>query len=113
MQNAIWKKRKFEEGKAMGKNSRNNLRKRVLAKTGGKCACCGINLQTTDCNSYDYCTIDHIQSRRLGGKSTFENYQPLCKRCNKLKGHYDFDEWINSIIEIGEYLCYRRAIGKL
>jgi hypothetical protein len=31
-------------------------------------------------------TVDHIIPKALGGRNTLENMQPMCSRCNSLKG---------------------------
>lgn len=32
-------------------------------------------------------TKDHILPRKLGGRDILDNYQPMCEKCNKSKGH--------------------------
>lgn len=34
-------------------------------------------------------TVDHITPRSKGGGNTLENLQPMCTRCNNIKGNID------------------------
>ena len=60
-----------------------SLRYQVLAAGGQRCALCGI---TMDKRPLD---VDHIIPRSKGGKTTFENLQVLCSKCNRSKGAAD------------------------
>jgi len=70
------------------------IRKEVIAKYGGKCACCGESI-------LEFLTIDHINGRERGDRKTGihcyyflkkenypEGYQVLCWNCNSAKGLY-------------------------
>lgn len=37
--------------------------------------------------------IDHVLPRTLGGTDTVDNFQLLCRRCNRRKGHIHPDQW--------------------
>lgn len=58
----------------------NKMRFSIYKRDGYKCCYCG---RTEDS---DYLEIDHIKPIAKGGKSTYDNLQTLCRRCNKLKG---------------------------
>ena len=71
--NAIWGAIcRVERGKVS-----NKLRFAIYKRDGYKCRKCG----STQCLE-----IDHIVPISKGGKSTYNNLQTLCKRCNKEKG---------------------------
>lgn len=52
-----------------------HLRLVVLQRDQGRCQQCGKPGNE----------VDHIQSVRLGGKTTLDNLQTLCKRCHSAK----------------------------
>ena len=58
----------------------NKLRFAVYERDGYRCRRCGI--RDTGANL----EIDHIKPIAKGGKSTYDNLQTLCKRCNREKG---------------------------
>ena len=58
-----------------------DVRKEVLAKSHGKCACCNTQLNTKTM------TIDHIIPISRGGSNNKENLIGLCKTCNELKSN--------------------------
>ena len=62
----------------MGTNSKRNKRKRVAARDGAWCQCCG---------STENLTIDHVIPRSLGGPNKNRNIQLLCCWCNMLKAN--------------------------
>ncbi|WP_241667342.1 HIT domain-containing protein [Pseudodesulfovibrio senegalensis] len=55
----------------------------AMKESGGRCALCGA---TKDERPLD---LDHIIPRSKGGKSTKDNLQVLCSRCNRTKGNKD------------------------
>ena len=56
----------------------NKIRFAVYARDGHRCRECG--------SSYDL-EVDHIFPISKGGKSTFDNLQTLCHRCNSMKSN--------------------------
>ena len=53
------------------------VREAIYKRDGYKCLACG-----TD----KYLTLDHIVPRSMGGPNNYDNYQTLCKDCNRKKG---------------------------
>ncbi len=58
------------------------LRLEVYERDGFKCVTCGVQKNLT---------LDHIKPEILGGPSTIENLQTMCKSCNSSKGT-EYDE---------------------
>ncbi|MBO7187136.1 MAG: HNH endonuclease [Clostridia bacterium] len=58
----------------------NKMRFAIYKRDGYRCCNCG-KTQEVECLE-----IDHIKPISKGGKSTYDNLQTLCKRCNKIKG---------------------------
>lgn len=58
----------------------NKMRFSIYKRDGYRCRICGRT------QSSDYLEIDHIKPISKGGKSTYDNLQTLCRRCNKEKG---------------------------
>ena len=56
----------------------NKMRFAIYKRDGYRCRCCGRRTKDLE--------IDHIVPISKGGKSTYDNLQTLCRRCNKLKG---------------------------
>ncbi len=63
----------------------NKMRFAIYKRDNYKCCICGRN------ENYDYLEIDHIKPIAKGGKSTYDNLQTLCRRCNKNKGDSYFN----------------------
>ena len=58
----------------------NKMRFSVYKRDGYRCRICGRSERS------DYLEIDHIKPIAKGGKTTYDNLQTLCRRCNKEKG---------------------------
>lgn len=58
----------------------NRMRFSIYKRDGYRCRKCGRS------DLFDYLEIDHIMPIAKGGKTTYNNLQTLCKRCNKEKG---------------------------
>ncbi len=58
----------------------NKMRFAIYARDGYRCKKCGKK------HDGDNLEIDHIYPIAKGGKSTYDNLQTLCRRCNKNKG---------------------------
>ena len=58
----------------------NKMRFAIYQRDGYMCKICGRTEMS------DYLEIDHIKPIAKGGKSTYDNLQTLCRRCNKHKG---------------------------
>ncbi|MBO6262707.1 MAG: HNH endonuclease [Clostridia bacterium] len=59
----------------------NKMRFSIYKRDGYRCRLCG-----TRGSAYNELEIDHIKPIAKGGKSTYDNLQTLCKRCNVEKG---------------------------
>lgn len=80
LDNEIWNAIcRVERGKVT-----NRLRFAIYARDGYRCRKCG--RKTNDLE------IDHIIPISKGGKTTYDNLQTLCHRCNKQKGS-DIEGW--------------------
>ncbi len=66
----------------MNKKIPNELRKRIIELSGNCCEYCHL----PDEDSYYGFQIDHIISRKHGGKSNFQNLAYACPDCNRYKG---------------------------
>ncbi len=60
-----------------------SLRYKVLKEAGGRCELCGA---TKNDRPLD---VDHIRPRSKKGKSSADNLQVLCSKCNRAKGNRD------------------------
>lgn len=58
----------------------NKMRFSIYERDGYRCQICGRSSRFTDLE------IDHIKPIAKGGKTTYDNLQTLCKRCNQEKG---------------------------
>lgn len=63
----------------MGRYFSEHQRWDIYDKSNGCCALCGIRL-------YGYFEVDHKIPFSLGGETTLDNAQILCRRCNRKKG---------------------------
>jgi len=59
-----------------------DLREQLLAVDDRRCAYC----QTTEANTGQPMTVDHIVPQAQGGATTFDNLCFACRRCNEFKG---------------------------
>ena len=59
-----------------------DLRDRLLEADNRHCAYC----YTTEANTGQPMTVDHIIPQSQGGDTTFENLCFACRRCNEFKG---------------------------
>jgi hypothetical protein len=59
-----------------------DLRERLLEADNRHCAYC----YTTEANTGQPMTVDHIIPQVRGGETTFENLCFACRRCNEYKG---------------------------
>jgi len=60
-----------------------NVYYEVMKNSGGRCALCGVTKDERPLN------VDHIIPLSRGGKSTKDNLQVLCSRCNRTKSNKD------------------------
>lgn len=60
-------------------------RKQLINKYGGICAECGERVNLIH-DHPKQATIDHIVPLSKGGSDNIDNLQPLCSKCNRLKG---------------------------
>lgn len=86
----------------------NTERKRVKAKTGGRCHVCGGSLRGK-------WYVDHVRPRARGGPDREDNYVPCCGICNGARRHRR-SRTIRKILQLGAYLLpelkRRTALGK-
>lgn len=59
-----------------------DLRDRLLEADNGRCVYC----TTTEVNTGQPMTVDHIVPQAQGGETTFNNLCFACRRCNEFKG---------------------------
>ena len=59
------------------------VRRRIIARQGGLCMYCGVDLMRLNRNQRH---IDHMDPVERGGPDVEENMQGLCGRCNSRKG---------------------------
>ena len=41
-----------------------------------------LNMKGSEQTNVDYCTVDHLIEKALGGSDEWENLVPACKKCN-------------------------------
>jgi hypothetical protein len=61
-------------------------RRKVLTRDRYICQYCGEQLTNKTA------TVDHVNSRKNGGKNSFENVVACCRPCNAKKGHKSLEE---------------------
>lgn len=66
----------WTHGRPAGQSIPTALRARVYRAFGRRCVRCG---------STDQVQVDHITPWAEGGRTEFENLQPLCSDCHKVK----------------------------
>ncbi|MDC5514499.1 HNH endonuclease [Acinetobacter baumannii] len=76
-QDLFGRKNEERSQKYMKKKIGLKLRLEVYERDGFKCVTCGVQKNLT---------LDHIKPEILGGVSTIENLQTMCKSCNSSKG---------------------------
>ncbi len=64
-----------------------DIRARVYAKYGGRCAYCGEAMFKPDMH------VDHIQPVYSRGEDHFDNLNPSCRRCNNFKGVFSLEQF--------------------
>jgi 5-methylcytosine-specific restriction endonuclease McrA len=72
------------------------LRKKIKAKTAGRCHVCGGPLR-------DKWTADHVRPRARGGADKENNYLPCCGICNDARWHRP-SRTIRKMLRLGVYL---------
>ena len=65
-----------------------NISWRVFKRDGYKCRYCGRDDVPL--------TVDHVMLWKNGGPSIEENLVSSCRKCNKVRGDIEYDEWIES-----------------
>jgi 5-methylcytosine-specific restriction endonuclease McrA len=63
------------------------MRGRVYAKYGGRCAYCGVEMIRPDMH------VDHIHPVFSRGQDDFENLNPSCRRCNNFKATHSLEQF--------------------
>lgn len=65
----------------------------VFNKYNGRCAYCGKKLSINYIYEINnYCSIDHIIPKSVGGNNDILNLNPCCKICNSIKGNRTIEE---------------------
>lgn len=66
-----------------------DLRAKVFALTGGKCAYCETEITADPTDGRANFVIEHVVPKSCGGPDHFSNYVPACSKCNaqKATGH--------------------------
>jgi ATP adenylyltransferase len=90
----IWEYRFLDADQISG-----SLRNRVLKEAKGRCALCGISIKDRPMD------VDHIIPRSKGGKTTYENLQVLCSKCNRAKGNKDDTDYRKNIEKTFDSNC--------
>lgn len=67
---------------------RRKIKEILLKEDGSFCGYCGLRFKPENL------TIDHIMPLSKGGKTTVENSNLSCKKCNVLKGNMDPIKWV-------------------
>ena len=61
------------------------MRAAVYAKTGGRCAYCGVQIPL------EKMQVDHLKALFLGGTDDLGNLMPACPSCNHYKSTYTLE----------------------
>lgn len=80
-------------------------KKRVFAKTNGRCYYCGCELQ------FDEFQIDHLIPKSEGGKGG-DNLVPSCRDCNMFKGKLGIEDFRKKIDDSIHSSIQGRMIAK-
>lgn len=75
----------------------NKLRTEVLRRDNYKCKYCGVDLTILENTEGFPPHIDHVISKRKGGKNDIENLVASCYRCNLGKKDYDIFEYEDDV----------------
>lgn len=65
------------------------VRIKVFQEKGNQCFYCEVDLTTLPSRNR---TLDHLKHFHLGGKHSFDNLVPCCRRCNSMRQMMTFDE---------------------
>ena len=68
-----------------------HLRKRVIERDGYFCVYCDDDLRNSEIH------LDHVIPESKGGKTSFDNLQVTCRKCNTEKGILTEDEFMNKL----------------
>jgi len=76
-----------------------DIRRRVLAKTGGHCYLCWRQYTTSEAKEsssprlyFSKLQIDHVIALDKFGPNAISNYMPACARCNRIKSNLSLAE---------------------
>jgi len=70
---------------------------RSLMITEYKCFYCGCDL-----NKHSW-HLDHYTPKSKGGKNSFENLRPSCKKCNTAKSDMPYEQFMRHVIRVYEF----------
>lgn len=68
-----------------------NLRRMVIERDGLRCVYCDLDLTNNEVH------IDHVIPESKGGKTSFDNLQVTCRKCNLEKGILTESEFTNKL----------------
>ncbi len=68
-----------------------NLRRRVIERDGYYCVYCDDNLTNSEIH------LDHVIPESRGGKTTYDNLQVTCRKCNLEKGTLNEQDFMNKL----------------
>ncbi|MCL2053001.1 MAG: HNH endonuclease [Oscillospiraceae bacterium] len=90
----------------MGKQSKNNKKKKVYAKFKGHCAYCGVH------RPFDEMTLDHIIPKNKSGSGHEDNLFPACEPCNSLKTDISIEALRIKVIKMNDltYPSYANGV---
>lgn len=71
----------------MSKKINPEKRKTVFNKYIGRCAYCGLKLES------EHFQVDHIIPQSRGGNNKVENLNPSCRSCNASKSSFLLEDW--------------------
>lgn len=73
--------------------------KKILCDNGeSNCHYCNTNLVFGGKQrGPDFATVDHMTAYAKGGKNSLNNFVLCCMRCNSLKGHMDYNDYVKIV----------------
>ena len=82
-----------------------NLRRRVIERDGYYCVYCDEDLHEKEIH------MDHVIPESQGGKTTFDNLQVTCRKCNLAKGVLSESEFMSRLRRRAQRILERLGPG--